>query len=76
MWRLVKLMLHGGLVMAAAVFGFAIVDGGPVPSVPFLPAASGVLAGAIGLLFGFVIAWARRQPWHLFPMQMRIWASM
>ena len=75
MWRLIKLVLHGGLVMVAAVAGFAVVDGASIPNASFLPAATGVVAGAVGLLAGFCIAWARRQPWHMFPAIVRAWLA-
>jgi hypothetical protein len=71
MRRFLRFLMHATLVVIVAIISFIAVDvaGAPGPAPVML--VNGLMAGAMGLILGLVIAWMRGVPWRLVPVLMR-----
>jgi hypothetical protein len=70
--RFLRFVLHAALVVVAAVVSFIAVDVAGNPSNSPVVLVNGLMAGAIGLVMGLLVAWMRGVPWRLFPVLMRL----
>jgi hypothetical protein len=72
MRRFLRFLMHATLVVVVAIVSFIVVDmaGGPGPSPVVL--VNGLMAGAMGLILGLMIAWMRGVPWRVIPVLMRV----
>ena len=73
MRRFFRLTLHAALIIAAAIISFVIVDMEAVPGGSVGGMFNGVVAAAVGLVFGLLLAWMRGVPWRVIPTVMRAW---
>jgi hypothetical protein len=70
--RFLKLVLHAALIVVAAVISFVAVDMAGDPGTSPAMLVNGLMAGAIGLVLGLLVAWMRGVPWRLVPVLMRV----
>jgi hypothetical protein len=72
MRRFLRFLMHAALVVIVAIISYIAVDaaGGPGPSPVVL--VNGLMAGAMGLVLGLVIAWMRGVPWRVVPVLLRV----
>jgi hypothetical protein len=73
MRRLLRFLLHAVLVLVAAAVSFMAVGiGGVSPHLAPAVLLNGLMAGALGLILGLIVAWMRGVPWRHLPVILRI----
>jgi hypothetical protein len=72
MRRFLRFVMHTALIVIAAVVSFIAVDMAGSPGTSPVVLVNGLMAGAIGLVMGLLVAWMRGVPWRLVPVLMRV----